>query len=170
MSTERRCFAFREEPSGKAYDELLDLGLAVARHGSLVRRRGVRSSPEAEALWAKLRPFAVSETEESEWPGTRLLGDTATVLRFSITTESAALLRGTANSLYAWCQPGLPEDLAFLRADGSAVLGTIAHEEDAFLCLLRTELELVERALPDLKNILEEESGAESGTTVPLPS
>jgi hypothetical protein len=49
--------------------------------------------------------------------------------------------------LYGW-GGGLPEDLGFLREDGSIVLYSTTHEEEAGLCLSRPEKDLLEGACP----------------------
>lgn len=61
------------------------------------------------------------------------------------------VLADAATSLYAWRQPELPEDLAFLRADGSVVLATIAHERDAFMELAPHEAARASDAVPWLR-------------------
>ena len=76
----------------------------------------------------KLGPHLLSVTQETEWPGTRLFDDTATVHRFSFNFETAQILKDAAGRLYDWIQPHLPEDLSILRHDGSPWLVTITHE------------------------------------------
>jgi hypothetical protein len=50
--------------------------------------------------------------------------------------------------LFGWRQPELPEDLALLREDGTAVLASICHEHDAYLQLTDEEYERVVEAIP----------------------
>lgn len=66
-----------------------------------------------------LEPWLMWKTESSEWPGTVLQGHTATVWRYHLTVETAAIIKNAVSGLYDWLQPDLPEDLRLLRADGS---------------------------------------------------
>jgi hypothetical protein len=59
-------------------------------------------------------------------------------------------LTKAADSIYAWRQPALPEDLCALRADDTPWLASIAHEGDAWLELTPDEQAVVTDALPDL--------------------
>lgn len=54
----------------------------------------------------------------------------------------AKYLATGAPSLFAWCAPDRPEDLAFLDAAGTAVLETVAHERVGTLRLDRFDWDL----------------------------
>jgi len=103
----------------------------------------------------------VLETEEvrhqpvREWPGTVLSGNrSATLHEYRCTGDLANLLSSLANGLYDWVEPQLPEDLGFLRLDGSTWLASIAHERDAFFELSRHELESLLSREPDLRSLV----------------
>ena len=59
-----------------------------------------------------------------------------------------------ASNLFAWQEPELPEDLFFLREDGSALLTTTAHEEHAHLTLDSAELDEAQNTVPWLAAML----------------
>ncbi len=140
-------YDLREEPVGPVYralvaaaDEVCDAFLLVRRHET--------TDESALGVIEHLSPWLIEESEASGWPGTDLLGHTATVYKFKATAETLAFLAQRVDRLYAWRQPDLPEDLCLLRAaDGSPWLATIAHEADGFLMLSEAEREdLITRA------------------------
>lgn len=89
--------------------------------------------PSGAALLKRVEPFRIESFDSRCWPGTELLHSLAHVTHYRLCSESLAILLECTRALYDWRQPRLPEDLFTLRAEGSAKLGTIAHERDAFL-------------------------------------
>ena len=85
-----------------------------------------------------------------EWPGTRLLGHAAIVRFYKISLAARRVLEG-ANRLYGWTAPGRPEDLAFYTAAGHCWLGSIAHEQDAFVDSDVIDLSSVVAGVPGLQ-------------------
>ncbi len=85
------------------------------------------------------------------WPGTQLIGETAEIVTIAPTRMVTEVLADAAPGLYDWRQPALPEDLAFLRADGSVLLATITHERDAFMELAPHEAARAFDAVPWLR-------------------
>ena len=138
-------YVFTREPTGAAYVDLLELCGSSAATASLVIRHGSRLKPDADAVMKRLRQFQTSREERSEWPGTQLIGHTATVYSYRVDEAFVGALRASANGLYQWQHPHLPEDLAFLRSDDRPVLSSIAHERDAYLELTEKERPLLER-------------------------
>jgi len=82
-------------------------------------------------------------THVKEWPGTRLIGsNTATLHTFRLSLDVQRMLRTRARSILDWSNPELPDDLHFLREDGTLIFGSIAHENYAWVVLNGTELAL----------------------------
>jgi len=129
-----------EEPVGSAYKELIKLCSDYCDRFLLVRRSSVGLSPHGLKLLEQLHPELIAENLSRTWPGTILLGEKAQVLFFRVSESSLQVLEG-ADSLFAWTQPDLPEDLCFLRSDGTAFMTTIAHERDCYLELSKEELQ-----------------------------
>jgi len=78
----------------------------------------------------------------NQWPGTTKVAlSDATRYVFRLTPATSRVLASSASSLFEWHNPRLPEDLHFLRADRSVVLGSVAHENYAWLELADEELE-----------------------------
>ncbi|MBX3128286.1 MAG: hypothetical protein KF718_16295 [Polyangiaceae bacterium] len=74
-----------------------------------------------------------------------------------MTDKLVEILVRASDSLYGWQQPQLPEDLAFLRTDGSTVLGTVAHEEDGWLELADQEYSSIVASCGALLDLVPEE-------------
>ena len=145
-----RIYTIESEPVAEAYQRLLDLAGLFCARGLLVTRPGLGMSAEGRDLVSALLSFQGNERSASEWPGTDLGRGSATVLSFEVHDQSLALLR-PAPGLYSWRQPHRPEDLCFLRADGSTWLASIAHESDAFLELEEAEVAIVRARAPELR-------------------
>ena len=62
-------------------------------------------------------------------------------------TSSLAVVCDRASSLGDWINPALPEDLHFMRGDGSVVPDTVAQENDYWLELSAYELRSLPKAL-----------------------
>src|SRR5260221_10591169 len=97
-------------------------------------------SQEGYSLLALCAPHLIEAAARSEWPGTGLLGHTATVYRYRLSPGMLDCLKAGSRRLYGWLQPTLPEDLAMYRPDDSVLLASIAHESDAWLKLHESEI------------------------------
>ena len=148
--SEMPTYTLGREPRGSEYRELLALGEAACSEALLVIRDGIELSDEGRKLVERLSPHVIEQARSSEWPGTRLLTPSATVIKFAYTSESAELLKSSSEGLFDWRQPQLPEDLSLLRPNGDPWLVTISHEQDAFLDLSEIELASIRRTLPRL--------------------
>ena len=144
-------YTILDEPTGETYRDLLRYSLNFCDTFLLVVRRSIQVAATAQEVLDRLTAFQLSRTEESEWPGTQLLDESATVYRFKWCDESFALLERFSKGLFSWKQPELPEDLCLIRTDGSPWLVIIAHERDSYLELSADEkIDLVAH-LPGIK-------------------
>src|SRR5207249_1102330 len=110
MLDERKTYTLVAEPTGEVYRRLLVCSLASCDMGLLVIRSGGDLHAQAARVLQQLEPFLVSCREESSWPGTTLVGHTATVRRFRWCPETQDVLARTVEGLYRWREPRLPED------------------------------------------------------------
>jgi len=150
-----------DEPRGETLHGLLRWLAAHSSRVSIVLRKGVGLAPGGDALLARLQPHLVAQTESSSWPGTTLLDGVATVFHFGPIEAVLETLLGAAGGLYDWQQPRLPEDLAFLRSDGTAILTSISHERDGYLEITPDEYANLIASVPDLVRLLRaQERGA----------
>ncbi len=143
-----------EEPSGELLRRLIS---ALAQHSSsvmMVLRDELGLSETGQALLTRLHPHLLKRERRSSWPGTTLLGEEATVLRFALGTKVLEELLAASNSLFGWQQPELPEDLALLRADETVVLGSISHEHDAYLDINDEEYQSLVATVPEMRQIM----------------
>jgi hypothetical protein len=138
------------EPRGSAYVELIRAWLRYANVLVLATRHSLGTEASLLGVLKDLEPFAIGRNEESEWPGTKLVGHTATVYRIKFLPEVAEIMTQRAKGLFDWQQPWLPEDPCLLRPDGSAWLATISHENDAYMNLSRDERADLLSAAPHL--------------------
>jgi hypothetical protein len=149
----RRILDFTQEPRDDVFRRLL---LAVRERAArvvLVIRDDADLNEGGRNLLSRLEADLLQRDRSASWPGTTLLNEQATILNFVATEAVVKTLANAAAGLYAWQQPDLPEDPALVRSDGSAILATIAHENDAYLEVDDEELaHLIER-VPELAHI-----------------
>lgn len=146
----RRVFDIVEEPRGNILQRLMHALGQQASGVLLVLRDGLDLAESGQALLEALSPHLLERKRGSSWPGTTLLTEEATLLRFELGESVLHALIGASEGLYGWQQPRLPEDLAFLRADGTAMLASIAHERDAYLEITDEELDGLTQMVPEL--------------------
>ena len=152
------CFVFAAEPSGTAYEELIDFCCSAGSTMLLVVRDPQRDPGESiKAILNALSPYLVEESLATQWPGTMLLADEAAVYRYRINEELRKLLRRQRVSLFDWTHPDAPEDPCFFRSNGDMLLTTISHENDAYLMLSPGEFESLRERYPALGALLRKE-------------
>jgi hypothetical protein len=117
----------------------------------LVVRRSIEISPGAERLLELLNTDLINVSELSQWPGTSLLTETATVYLYKATKKVMDTFQISACRLYEWEQPNFPEDLCLLRNETDPWLTTIAHEQVGYLHLTKHEYEILRQMLPSLR-------------------
>jgi hypothetical protein len=150
----RRVFDFIEEPRGEALGKLLRALSHHASSATVVVRDDSELSDVGRAVLSRLALHLVEHHRASSWPGTTLSDEEATVFCFALSASVLDELSCAAEGLYGWQQPTLPEDVALLRADGSVILGSIAHEHDAFLELGDEEFESLVANVPGLVEMI----------------
>jgi hypothetical protein len=142
LTTQR--YEFRDPAEPGNFGRLLDQVSAFASIASfVVDGNASRYSSWAHALVDEIKSELVeTESITDRWPGTlKLTASHATRYLFRLTPATSTLLQQAATSLFDWHNPRLPEDLHFLRADHSLLLGNIALEEYAWMELSAEEHE-----------------------------
>ena len=162
VDLEAESFTFTEQPVGYVYRRLIDHALGECKSALLVVRPTLHLSSRAADVLMNLGTHLEQQWNGSEWPGTRLYDGSAELFRYNFDAECAEMLKQSANALYDWRQPELPEDLCLLRADGSPWLVSISHESDGYLYLTQTEMSRLATALPELVTLLRRD-GAHNG-------
>ena len=151
----RKTLRFVAQPRGGIYRCLLQSAVEQASSAYLVVRESVELSAGARDCLLRLEPYLMSEQTVSEWPGTKLLGGQAQKLVYRSSALLVRVFEACTDGLYDWIQPDLPEDLGFLREDGSVWLGSTAHEADAWLELEPAELTRLLAICPEITRITE---------------
>jgi hypothetical protein len=127
------------EPSGIVLRAILEFALDRKMSALLVERPKLGLAASGVQLLQQLKPFTIETSPRSEWPGTCLLDDKASVSRVGLNTHSVGLLLSATDHLYGWRQPALPEDLCLIRADNQPWLASISHEEDCYFQMTEDE-------------------------------
>ena len=131
-----RRYVFDESIALASYSDLLrQISRFASLGGVVLDGDGSRYSALALAVIDDLASEMVAvERNQHAWPGTlKILSADATRYMFRLSSGSLEILAGNARTLFDWQNPRLPEDLHFMRLDHSPVLGTIAHEDYAWL-------------------------------------
>lgn len=142
------------EPRNEAHTELLGFVGRLGTVALLVVRRETAFNTQGQNCLDELSPWLIESIQASSWPGTQLLGHTATLHRFRIDERFLGHIGNLASGLFDWQQPDRPEDLCVLRSDGSTVLETIAHERNARLYLTPSEWAAMQQQTPQASALL----------------
>jgi hypothetical protein len=131
-------FRIVRQPKRGVYRLMIDEAARACEYAVLVvegklKRRGAE-------LLRRLDPYIESVMQSSEWPGTRLLyGTRGLVYTLVLHRKCREILKRAVEGLFDWKPPHLPEDLCFLRADGSPWLVSSTCTASAFICLREDE-------------------------------
>jgi hypothetical protein len=129
---------FAREPRGRAYEVLVRAVASLSSRALLEVRSYEFLSSEGVRILEQLEPWCVRSDLRKSWPGTQLLTGVAEIYEYKIEEATVAILESVVDRLYAWSAP-LPEDLSFLREDGSVVMYSIGHEEEGGVTLSEEE-------------------------------
>jgi hypothetical protein len=146
----RNIYDFTSEPASELFRELLVWALNFATHfGLVVHSIRVKLTSEALEFLEDVDPYLLLTRDVNEWPGIRLIGERRGILRFyRLTLEFIETFAETADMLYSWVNPSLPEDPHLLRADGSVLLGSVTQEADTWMELTIDEFESRIKEIP----------------------
>jgi hypothetical protein len=150
----RRSVTLIGEPTGQLYTRIVGYAATVCDSAILVVQNTVALQATGKEVLELLEPNLKERNMRCEWPGTKLLDGAALVLQYWLTEACVEILKASSTGLYGWCQPELPEDLAFLRSDGAPWLVSTAHEREAYFCLEEDELLALLEAIPQLRALL----------------
>jgi hypothetical protein len=146
------------EPTGPLYRHLVRVAVLETASAYVVLRDG-KITPSVQNALEQLSIDELGRKNVREWPGTTLLGrDSATLVDYRCTRTLANGLTSLADRLYDWLGPSLPEDLGFVRSDGSVWMASISHERCAFLWLSSQELSSLTQRAADVARILDSDA------------
>lgn len=152
---ERFRHSLTAEISGDLYRQCLRLVAAQSHEAYLIVRHSVPLSALGARIVEDMHAFERTREETTSWPGTQLLGgDSATRIVCRPDGRFLDWALSLTGALYEWGQPDLPEDLGFLRSDGSVWLASISHERDAFMDLSLEEHHDLDVHVPALARLL----------------
>jgi hypothetical protein len=136
------------------YRELIEVAADRSTHFLCVVREPDWMDPGMVEFLEQVAPHVIAVEERSEWPGTVLLDDFATIYRIHPSPRVTDAVMLATDHLFGWLQPALPEDLSFLHEGGMPWMTTISHENDGYMDLtleqfdsLTTEIPWVSRAV-----------------------
>lgn len=135
-----RPITLTREPRGDDLAQLLRglVALGAASIQLTYARKPSRRAP-GETVSPRLAAFVLRD---------ELARNATRKVRYRLTHEVLAVLLDATDHLYGWLLPALPDDLVVLRADGTFMLETIAHEREAWLRLSEAEEARLRRAWP----------------------
>jgi hypothetical protein len=159
----RNIFNIVKEPRGELYRNLIEAAANQTTSAYLIVRASIKLHPSGRAALERLASHASGSHMVRAWPGTTLLGsEQAQMTEYRMNGALAQLIGELADGLFDWQQPDLPEDIGFLRGDGSVWLATTTHEHDAYFELTPDEFGILNRLVPRLSHYVEPATPDES--------
>ena len=127
-----------------------------AKIGLIVRSRSVELSAAGKAVLSDLVAVEQGVKDVFSWPGTQRVGSVAAVRHlYRADAQAADVIGRRASNFNEWVNPALPEDVHFVRNDGSLVLASVAQHDRAWLELTADEVAHLELGFPGLLGRIE---------------
>ncbi|GIO27351.1 hypothetical protein [Ornithinibacillus bavariensis] len=114
-----------ENPTGETYQQLMKVLCDHSDKFYFVTRKELKYNP---VILEKFQPYILETYKTKKWANTITKGPKATVYVMESNRDTCSLLQQSANTLYDWVAPNLPEDLTFLKND-FAWFSCTTHEE-----------------------------------------
>ena len=127
-----RVHRIAHDVAGEAYEHLLEAALQEAGTFSLVWQDHLQFDSSARAVRTALRGLQLRHIKSDRWPGTKLVGRSASVITYRATSSALDTLL-KPGSLFAWRCPTYPEDLSFQTDEGAVCLATVSHEAQGWI-------------------------------------
>lgn len=139
-----------DNPKDEVYRALIDYAVKKCTKFVLVEVKQISSSNNVKKVLNALEPYLINKIKSDRWPGTISGSDNNLVYTYEFNERSAKILKESANSLFSWVQPNLPEDLSFITEDGKEWLVNTAHEKMASLQIDEEEAKLLSNSINGL--------------------
>ncbi|NMI05532.1 leucine-rich repeat domain-containing protein [Paenibacillus sp. SZ31] len=141
--------AFHTDPRGTAYELLIDELIEKTDRFMLVDRKyAEEATPEKVAkVLQRLEPYLIeNSTMEEMMLKSGAMYSEGIYYIYRCTPESGQVLKEEASRFRDWLYPSMPDDLCFLKEDGSDYFYTVAHENIYGMHITQEEaIELMER-------------------------
>ncbi|MFS0871160.1 hypothetical protein [Paenibacillus xylanilyticus] len=150
-----RAIPFHTAPRGAAYIQLIDELIEKTGRFFLVDRRYREDTPAGVArVLQRLKPYLIEScTTEEMMMKTRAFYTEGIYYIYECTPGSGQILKEEADSFLDWLYPSLPDDLCFLKEDGSDYLFTEAHEDGCGMRITEEEATDLMKRIPGLSFI-----------------
>ncbi|MFU0790740.1 hypothetical protein [Virgibacillus proomii] len=114
-----------ENPTGEIYQQLVRLLCHNSDKFYFVTRKELKYS---QKVLDKFALYLIETYKAKEWAHTITKGPAATIYVIEANQDTCKLLQQSANALYDWVAPNLPEDLTFIK-NNFAWFSCTTHEE-----------------------------------------
>jgi Mg/Co/Ni transporter MgtE len=121
--TDKKKLVIKSNLNKEEYQKLIAFLATLSPKFSLVIRDVLQKNKMAHFL-ERINGHFLAKRIVSEWPGTKLLDNTAELYIFAVTPISIKVIMNSVENLYDWLEPKLPEDLCFLFSDSNPYFNT----------------------------------------------
>lgn len=141
--------SFHTDPRGAAYEHLIDELIEKTDRFLLVDRGRYDDDeiPGVSRVLQRLKPYLIEScTMEEMMMQSGAMYSEGIYYIYRCTPKSGQILKEEANRFHDWLYPSLPDDLCFLKEDGSDYFFSVAHENIYGMRITQEEAsELMER-------------------------
>jgi hypothetical protein len=114
-----------ENPSDETYQQLIKVLCDNSDKFYFITRQELSYNP---TILLKFKPYILQSYKTNKWANTITKGPRATVYVIEANSNTCRLLQQSANKLYDWVSPELPEDLTFIK-NNFEWFSCTSHEE-----------------------------------------
>jgi len=143
-------YTLSKEPEGILYKTLLENLIKFCDTAAFVIQEEEELSNKALKFLNKISNTVVEKKRVISWPGTKLIGveldEGALFYKIVFNENSCEIFKEETEGLFDWIEPNMPEDLSFLRPDGTEFFISISHEKDCYFKITEEEKGKLEKS------------------------
>jgi len=122
-----------KEPKDWEYERLLRYAFELCSSFVLSVRKEILAYYHEPEIFKRLEPYLIKKLAAPDYPQIECYSPDLLHYFYECSEATQAIVLPELNGLYEWREPFWPEDLTFLNAEGQVWLGTISHENMAFI-------------------------------------
>lgn len=148
---------FITDPKGSAYEALIDYAMEHASYFAIaIREQPGHYASSVRKVTSRLQPFLFARRSYEDLQSRSAIAySPGEYYIYSCSKAAGDILKETADSLYSWVHPELPEDLCFLNEREQDFVINVAHEKIGGILVDEAEAERLSARIAGLFIALE---------------
>ncbi len=117
---------------------------------SFIIRNETEIGESLNYILKSLATYLYSVDIVSEWPGTKLLLDEASIFKYHLCIESILILSSIEDDIDKWLHPNLPEDIVLYKGDSPKLI-SVTYDKVCYFRVYDSEFEFINSTFKNIK-------------------